>query len=398
MMGVRVLVLNRIEDFLELNSFRFGIFYIMANLNEWSFLKAPYEELSSTYKSNKRKIEKEISFVLSQLKIMKNKSNILDRNQCLAAISGLKSRLSSFQSTLPQLHHSEDNWLSIYESRIQFASSSENSTTRLYLFLIDYFTRQKNFDLSRSISSKFSLDSSSDVYFFEKAEKIKSDLLKHDLSSSIEWCSIHKSKLKKLKSVLEFQLKLQKFIGFIQVQNNFGAILYSQSNFPEYPEHQETIQKAMMLLITQSRPEFPEYQEMLSESRWEFLADLFEKEMKRVYGFTTESLIEIYVRAGFISIKSPLCEAGNKVFGCPTCNVELQKLAKGIPNASHSQTYIVCRILGTPIDENNPPLVLPNGQVFSEQGINKICEAGKITCPVTGALYSRSQAVKVFIV
>ena len=369
---------------------------------EWSFLKAPYEELSSKYKTNKRKVEKEISFVLSQLKIMKNKSKNLDRNQCLAAISGLKSRLSSFQSSLPLLHHSEDHWLKIYESRLESVSSPIDSTTRLYMFLLDYFTRTKNFELSTSLASEFSLQAQSDLYFFEKAEKIQQDLQNQDLTSAFEWVNEHKSKLKKLKSDLEFQLKLQKFFTLIQAHNNCAAILYSKSNFYNYPEKQAEIQKAMMLLLTGPDPDeslgYNEYKELLSPTRWSYLSDLFSHEMRRVYGFTTESLIEIYLRAGFISLKSPLCEGPSKVKSCPTCNQELQKLSKSVPYACHSQTSIICRILGTPIDDQNPPVVLPNGQIFSEQGIQKISESGKITCPITGSVYSKSQVSKVFIV
>lgn len=366
---------------------------------EWSFLKAPYEELSSKFKTHKRKVEKELSFALSHLKNMKNNSNNLDRNQTMGTISALKCRLQTFGALIPSFHHIEDQWLSNYESRIQFIANSSMSTTKLSKFLIDYFTRLGKFDVAESIASEFSLQAYSDLYFFEKSQKIVSDLKSKTLDSALEWCDEHKSKLTKLKSMLEFQLKLQKFLEFVKGQNYCGGILYARSQLSKYVEYQNEIQKAMMLLLVSNKPEgFQEYQNLLGEDRWEFLSELFKNEMKKVYCFTTESLIEIYLRCGFICLKSQLCEKDNRVKNCPTCNNELQKLSKCVPYACHSQTSIICRILGTPIDEFNPPVVLPNGQLYSEQGVKKIMEDNKFKCPVTGSVYSMNQISRVFIV
>lgn len=366
---------------------------------EWSFLKAPYEELSSKYKTHKCKVEKELSFVLSHLKTMKNHSNNLDRNHSMAAISALKSRLQSFSLLLPSFHHTEDEWLSNYESRLNFIASPSFSTTKLSKFLIDYFTRQNQFEVAQSIASEFSLEASSDLYFFEKAEKIMKDLREKDLNSALEWCNEHKSKLHKIRSKLEFELKLQKFLEYVKGQNYSGGILYARGQLSKFVERQAEIQKALMLLLVGNRlEEYEEYRDLVDEGRWDILIQLFKCEMKRVYGFTTDSLIEIYLRAGIISIKTPLCEKDNKVRTCPTCNSELQKLSKCVPYACHSQTSIICRILGTPIDEFNPPVVLPNGQLYSEQGVKKIMEGDKIKCPVTGSVYSANQITRVFIV
>lgn len=366
---------------------------------ESSFLKAPYEELSSKYKTHKRKVEKELSFVLSHLKNMKNNASCLDRNQTMATISALRCRLKAFESSLPMFCHAEDEWLANYESRVRFIADGVLSATQLSKFLIDYFMRIGKFDVAESIVKEFSLQTCSDLYFFEKTEKIVADLKAKTLDSALEWCDEHKSKLVKLKSMLEFQLKLQKFLEFLKGQNYCGGILYARSQLSRFVEYQSEIQKAMMLLLVNNKPEeFQEYQQLLSEERWVYLAELFRSEMKKVYGFTTESLIEIYLRCGFICLKSPLCEKEGKAKNCPTCNSELQKLSKCVPYACHSQTSIICRILGTPIDEFNPPVVLPNGQLYSEQGAKKIMEDGKVKCPVTGSVYSANQITRVFIV
>ena len=106
----------------------------------------------------------------------------------------------------------------------------------------------------------------------------------------------------------------------------------------------------------------------------------------------------ILLRAGFLALKNPLCESNEKAEGCPMCNKDVQRLAKGIPYACHSHTFIICRILHEVIDEDNPLVTLPNGQTFSEQGIKSITYDGKITCPITGAVFNSRQVSKLFIV
>jgi len=51
------------------------------------------------------------------------------------------------------------------------------------------------------------------------------------------------------------------------------------------------------------------------------------------------------------------------------------------------------------MDEYNPPLSLPNGQVYSEKGLRMMAERedGKITCPATHMEYTMDDLKKIFI-
>ena len=81
----------------------------MANFNsEFQFLRAPFEEFSSSFRTCKRKVEKELSFSLSHIKNMHNNQANLDRTQALASIQGLKNRLSAFKEKLIDFYDEED--------------------------------------------------------------------------------------------------------------------------------------------------------------------------------------------------------------------------------------------------------------------------------------------------
>ena len=52
---------------------------------------------------------------------------------------------------------------------------------------------------------------------------------------------------------------------------------------------------------------------------------------------------------------------------CPVCSELFNQLASSLPFSHSSQSYLICRISGDPMNEHNPPMLLPNGYVYGEQ-------------------------------
>lgn len=52
---------------------------------------------------------------------------------------------------------------------------------------------------------------------------------------------------------------------------------------------------------------------------------------------------------------------------CPVCQEPLNKLAERLPHAHCSQSRLICRLSGLPLNEHNLPMMLPNGRVYGEQ-------------------------------
>lgn len=57
-------------------------------------------------------------------------------------------------------------------------------------------------------------------------------------------------------------------------------------------------------------------------------------------------------------------EEGNKNADCPVCTSNLNKLGQRLPYAHCANSKLICSISGLPLNENNPPMALPNGQVY----------------------------------
>lgn len=52
---------------------------------------------------------------------------------------------------------------------------------------------------------------------------------------------------------------------------------------------------------------------------------------------------------------------------CPVCQPYLNELAECLPFAHCSQSRLYCHISGLPMNENNQPMMLPNGHIYGEQ-------------------------------
>lgn len=52
---------------------------------------------------------------------------------------------------------------------------------------------------------------------------------------------------------------------------------------------------------------------------------------------------------------------------CPVCQPYLNELAEPLPFAHCSQSRLYCNISGLPMNENNQPMMLPNGHIYGEQ-------------------------------
>uniref|UniRef100_A0A671N444 E3 ubiquitin-protein transferase MAEA n=2 Tax=Sinocyclocheilus TaxID=75365 RepID=A0A671N444_9TELE len=82
---------------------------------------------------------------------------------------------------------------------------------------------------------------------------------------------------------------------------------------------------------------------------------------------------------------------------CPVCSKSLNKLAQHLPMAHCANSRLVCKISGEVMNENNPPMMLPNGYVYGYNSLLSIRQDDKVVCPRTKEVFNFSQAEKVYI-
>ncbi|GMF24684.1 unnamed protein product [Phytophthora fragariaefolia] len=100
------------------------------------------------------------------------------------------------------------------------------------------------------------------------------------------------------------------------------------------------------------------------------------------------------------SKKRKHCHTDLPVPICPACSEVGSQLCAGLPFAYHPHSRLVCRVTQTVMDEHNPPLVLPNGRVYSKRGIDLLTKRstdGMIKCVDTHDVFSPTDVKPVYI-
>ncbi|KAJ3448424.1 e3 ubiquitin-protein transferase maea [Anaeramoeba flamelloides] len=167
-----------------------------------------------------------------------------------------------------------------------------------------------------------------DQSLFLQGKKVSVSLSKHNLSIPLKWCLINRSKLKKIDSRFEFQLKKQQFIEIMRKGNRKEAINYARKNFPPWVGKCFSEIKSVMGLLAFPTPNeqssipneekepfeiLPErYQLLYGEHSWRKLNELFTREHVVLFGLSESPSIEVEFKAGICAVKTASCHSLHK--------------------------------------------------------------------------------------
>jgi len=125
----------------------------------------------------------------------------------------------------------------------------------------------------------------------------------------------------------------------------------------------------------------------------------------RVAGLPRESRLVATLRAGLVALKKGTPPASHdseclttEARDDPLTHASLRELARPLPRSRRSATRLVCRVTGEAMDEDNPPMALPNGQVYSANAVASMRRGGVVYCPRTReGPFARDEIRKVFL-
>jgi len=196
------------------------------------------------------------------------------------------------------------------------------------------------------------------------------------------------------------------------------AVRYSRKYFGSADADQwllpdNSIAHVMGLLAYGSEKNMQHYEDLLSPLRWNSLIEEFREENFRLYQLNTQSVFSACLQCGLASMKTPKCfsctvrdtdmqtapNCRNRATDCPVCVPEAKALATNLPYAHASHSRLVCTYSGEPMNENNPPFVLPNGMVYGQNSLILIAAEndGKVVCPRTKVVFSLKEAERVYV-
>lgn len=218
-----------------------------------------------------------------------------------------------------------------------------------------------------------------DFELFEQDALIEAELWEGKCSKALLWCAENKTSLKKLKvsrcwakltaqSTLEFNLRLQEFVELARIFEYKNAIDHSQKYLAPYLDaHPREIRQALALLAFPPTTTCGPYMQLYSADRWRDLVAEFRRDSFALHSLPAQPALALVLQAGLSALKTPQCTLPScQSANCPVCQPDtFGALAAPLPFSHHTNSTLVCRITGKLMDESNPPLVLPNGSVYS---------------------------------
>lgn len=381
---------------------------------EHSTLKVPYETLNKQYRNVQKSIDRDCSSlsqtICSAEKVAK--SSELTRNEIMNSFSSVVEKLRSLKKRSLDLRNEEKDLLKLVKKRIDHLKDHEvpnqivNKSFKKQRFdrmLIDYFLRTGFYQTAQLLATKSNIEDMTNIEIFLVEKEIVESLKNKETSKCLSWCNENKSKLKKINSNLEFSLRQQEFIELVRSQRCVEAVHHARRHFVNLNSTQLIdVQKSMVLLAYVKSTDASTYQELLNENRWNQLIDIFKQDNYKIHQLPEQSSFTAILQAGLSAIKTPTCYrkvTAVKNPNCPVCHPGLNVIAHPLPYAYCANSKLICAYSGQPMNENNVPMMLPNGYVFSYNSLLKIMSEnnGKIKCPRTQDMFEFTEAQKVFI-
>jgi len=388
-------------------------------------LKVPYEVLNKRFRTTQKNLDREAYHVQSTAADLEK---VIKEGGQVGPISGLldqlEERLVQMQDKVNESVQEELESVGFCKRRVDHlmdgvkaaaaAASSGGGTgvggnemaewkkTRLNRMLVEHFLRSGHYDSAVTLARSAGIEDLTNISLFLVAKEVEDTLNQKDISRCLAWCHDNKSKLRKMKSTLEFNVRLQEFIELIKADQRLEAVKHARKYLAiEDAEQLAKVQKACALLAYPKESHMHPYREMYSDSKWQELIEQFRAENYRLYQLSNQSVFTVALQAGLSALKTPLCyrPVNDRNYECPVCQTPLNELAAPLPFAHCSQSRLICSMSGKPMNEHNHPLMLPNGYVYGQQALKKMADeyGGNVVCPRTKEMFSFNSASKVFI-
>ncbi|KAG2412670.1 hypothetical protein HFD88_010227 [Aspergillus terreus] len=381
-------------------------------------LRLPHELARRNFKSVQRLVEREKEYVLPALKETANASLSQSQtpDQTLAALDAMISRMQGLKRKMENLQQEEKKIHAQSRKRIQHLECLHHipsladvkydqwSRIRLDRLIVDQMLRSGYTESAQQLAQEKDIEDLVDLNVFIQCQRIAESLRRGETKDALQWCNENKAALRK--SQVEFELRLQQYIEMIRTGDK-GKLVEARAHARKYltpfiETQSAEIHRAAGLLAFPKDTKAEPYKSMYAPERWHHLSDLFVRTHHELLSLPSWPLLHIALSAGLSALKTPSCHSAytspssnslsTTTSVCPICSTELNELARNMPYAHHTKSYV-----------ESDPIVLPNGRIYGQQRLLEMSkkvgcvEAGKVKDPTTGEVFDESEMKKVYI-
>ncbi|XP_064630741.1 E3 ubiquitin-protein transferase MAEA-like [Lineus longissimus] len=376
-------------------------------------LKVPYEVLNKKFRTAQKNIDREVAHIQTATcdleKCLQQQPSTGEVNKML---DGVVEKLTLLKRKAEESVADETEAAKACKRRVDHLKEFERLSVtaqnqwkkkRLDRMLVDYFLRSGYYNTALKLAQDSSIEDLTNIELFLISKEVEESLMTKETAKCLTWCHDNKSKLRKLKSSLEFNLRQQEFIELIRCNKRMDAVRHARKFFTNLEDNQLfDVQRVMGLLAFPSDTNVSPYKELLDTSRWESLVQQFRYENFRLHQLNTYSIFGVCLQAGLSALKTPQCykkDQETRNPDCPVCSKHLNELARSLPFSHCSQSRLICAMSGKSLNEHNPPMMLPNGYVYGCDALSIMAAEndGKVVCPRTKEVYTLDEVDKVFV-
>ncbi|CAH1155978.1 unnamed protein product [Phaedon cochleariae] len=351
-------------------------------------LKVPYEILNKKFRTAQKTLDREVSHVQQTASLIEVSLNTPDvRAKDISSLLGgmveklqvlkrkaeesISEELAASTVCKRRLEHLKEHNTLTPSGTVSQGALNQWRRKRLDRMVVEYFLRNGYYNAAITLAGRSDIKDLTNIDIFLTSREVEKSLANRETSKCLIWCHDNKSKLRKLKSNMEFNLRIQEFVELIRSDRRIEAIKHARKHFPSFEdEHLGTIQQVMALLAFSVNTVIVPYKNLFDEKRWDTLIEQFRQENYRLFQLASQSVFTVALQAGLSALKTPQCyseNCENRNPSCPVCQPYLNELAEALPFAHCSQSRLYCNISGLPMNENNQPMMLPNGHIYGEQ-------------------------------
>ncbi|KNE57129.1 hypothetical protein AMAG_02880 [Allomyces macrogynus ATCC 38327] len=385
---------------------------------ESSFIKVPYEQLKKANRKAQKFTEKELTNLASGVAdLAKGKGS--GAKDPVKALDSMIERMNKLKRKLDELKAEETMYAGKLAARLSHLQDLAHIRTltapefaawahlRLQRVLLDYLMRQGFLTSAKLLATGSSSHRASDASgsFFTHQRRIERALERHSCTEALAWCHDNKVALKKLKSPSSSNGGWGKLLKVRGTRPLVPALEYAKTHLVAFADlgHTRAIQQAMALLAFPPTTTCEPYRTLYdSDRRWTALAAQFRADNFALHCLPPLSALEATLQAGLAALKTAQCggKHEDRSINCPVCVPDtFAVLAEKLPLGHHVNSCYVCRISGEIMDEDNPPLVTPEGYVYSRKAVHEMAAKnnGFFRCPRTHSIFKVAQMKKMFL-
>lgn len=228
---------------------------------------------------------------------------------------------------------------------VQLASTNQWKKTRLDRMIVEHLLRLGYYESAERLAVRTKIRDLTNVDIFQVSRDVEHDLKQRQTAKCSAWCIDNKSKLRKISSTIEFQLRVQEFVEFIRADRRVDAVMHARKAFAAFESDQmDEIQKCMGMLAYPVDTEIEPYRSLLDPARWSDLVLKFRLENYRLFQLSTQSVLGVAVQAGLSALKTPQCYSNcSKNLNCPVCQPHFNEMAEHLPFSHCAQSRLICR-------------------------------------------------------